>query len=291
MNRFLLKYFLFFTLTLTVFTASAEFGIPDLNNRPIVDQADILTPNEENTLNTMLMAFADSSGSQIAIFTFNSLDGYSIEEIGIKTAEKWKIGRENIDDGIIILVAKQDRKIRIEVGYGLEGAIPDIYAKQIIDNIIKPNFKNGNFYSGLQQASSSIIQLINGEDLPELNSDNFSDQPPFIMGVVFSFFITLILSSIFFSKLQKKKGLKGVLTLILGVFIGLIIFSLAQGFIGGLFAAIIGSGVSSGGGSRGRRTGGWYVGGGHSGFGGGGFGGGFSGGGGGFGGGGASGGW
>lgn len=268
----------------------AQVNIPELNNRPIVDQANLIPETQENSFNRELMAFADSMGSQIAIFIFNDLNGDVIENVGIKAAEKWQIGRKGIDDGVIILVAKNDRKIRIEVGYGLEGALTDALSKRIIENIIKPNFRNGQFYLGLHESTQVIMSVIKGEELPEFNENHHSESTPFIVGAVFCFFITFILSAIFLSKLYKKKGLKAILTVILGLVVGLFLFSFLQGLIGGLFAAFIGLGVKPGGGRGGRYYGGYSSFGSGSSFGGG-FGGGFSGGGGSFGGGGASGGW
>lgn len=290
MKKISLKYSLLFLSLLSATLIVAQINIPDLNNRPIVDQADLIPEAQENSFNRELMAFADSLGSQIAIFTFNDLNGDVIENVGIKTAEKWKVGRKGIDDGVIILVAKNDRKVRIEVGYGLEGALTDALSKRIIENIIKPNFRNGQFYLGLHESTQVIMSVIKGEDLPEFNEAPHSEGIPFIAGAVFCFFITLILSSILFSKLYKKKMLKGGLTIILGILVGLFLFSIVQGFVGGLFAMIIGLGVKPGGGRGGRYYGGYSNFGSGSSFGGG-FGGGFSGGGGSFGGGGASGGW
>lgn len=291
MQNFSLKYLFIFISLLSFNLTQAEVVIPELNNRPIVDLANLITENQEKSFNRELMAFADSTGSQLVIFTFNSLNGDAIENVGIQAAEKWKIGREGVDDGIIILIAKDDRKMRIEVGYGLEGALTDALSKRIIENVLKPNFRNGQFYLGLHEASQIIMSVIKGEKLPEVDPSEFSGENPFIVGVVFTFFITFILSALFLSRLEKKKMRKGILTIVIGLIVGLLFFSLLQGILGGIFATFIGLGVRPGGGNERYRSSGYSSFGSGSSFGGGGFGGGFSGGGGSFGGGGASGGW
>lgn len=296
MNRILLKYFLFLTLSFSSLFGYAEVEIPELNNRPIVDLANLIPENQEKAFNRELMAFADSTGSQIVIFTFNSLDGDAIENVGIQAAEKWKIGRGGIDDGVIILVAKDDRKMRIEVGYGLEGALTDALSKRIIENVMKPNFRNGQFYLGLHEATQVIISVINGEGFPEGSSSEMDTlQNHFTASMLILIFANMFFS-IFFTGMIDKTKIAMLVTFIGGLIIGGVFFSLIKGIISGVITALIRSkmdfndpGTLGGGGSGGY--GGWIIGGG-SGFGSsGGFGGGFSGGGGGFGGGGASGGW
>ena len=292
MNRYLSKYLTVLFLITALFSF-AQIEVPPLNNRPIVDLADILSENEEQSLNQELMAFADSTGSQIAILTVTDLEGEAIEELGIRTADKWKIGRKGIDDGVIIIVAKNNRKVRLEVGYGLEGALTDALSRRIIENIIVPDFKNGQFYLGLQEASHAIMAIINGEELPEhVASQSESDN--FIGGILFLTVITIFIS-IIFTGFIKKKPLAAIITLIIGIGVGVFMVNILKGIIAGILAALFRLVTSfddkNRGGGYTRRSGGWYYGGsGRSSFGGGGFGG-FSGGGGGFGGGGASGSW
>lgn len=124
------------------------------------DLADILTDDQESNLRELLKSLEDSIGSQLAILTIDSLGEFTIEEYSIQVAESWQIGRANYDDGILIMLAMKDRKIRIEVGYGLELIIRDEIAKKIIDSTIVPEFRSGNFHGGLTQASTEIINLI-----------------------------------------------------------------------------------------------------------------------------------
>jgi uncharacterized protein len=200
-------------------------------------------------------------------------------------AEEWQIGRGGVDDGVLLLIAKDDRKVRIEVGYGLEGAIPDAYAKRIIENIIIPNFRQGQFYNGIENGIGAIIGLIEGEELPEV-----TQAPPSTMGMKNeSIFMTLIIFGVIvlsiLKALIKKSKYKWAAVSLASILAGLIFGSLIFGGIGFAISSFIM--FSSGSSGRGGR----YYGGGFSSGSGSFGGGGFSGGGGSFGGGGASGGW
>lgn len=139
--------------------------IPALNSA-VTDLTQTLSAEEQAALNQKLTQFSQQSGSQIAILILPTTQPEEISQFGIRLAEAWKIGREKQDDGVIVIVAKQDRKMRIEVGYGLEGAIPDAVAKRIIAEQLAPAFKQGQFYQGLHLATDSLIKLIQGEQLP-----------------------------------------------------------------------------------------------------------------------------
>lgn len=134
---------------------------------PVIDYTNTLSEVNKNRINNQIRQFSDSLGSQIGVLILSTTGELTIEELGLKVAEEWVLGRENIDDGVLLLVAKDDRKMRIEVGYGLEGAIPDIYAKRIIENDIAPRFREGDFDGGISAAVESLILLIEQEDLPE----------------------------------------------------------------------------------------------------------------------------
>ncbi len=163
MRRFLL----FIPFILLSFCVSAQIDkvIPKKPNPPrlVNDFANILTAEQEHALENKLVAYNDSTSSQIAVVTINSLEGYDIAEYGIALGREWQVGGKEFSNGIVLLVAKDDRKVRIEVGYGLEGAIPDITGKAIIDNDITPNFKLGNYYRGLDKATDDIIKAAAGE--------------------------------------------------------------------------------------------------------------------------------
>jgi uncharacterized protein len=140
--------------------------IPDLRQR-VTDEVQLLGEQERQMLESKLAQFEERKGSQIALLLVGSTQPETIEQYGIRVAEVWKLGRDGVDDGILLLVAVQDRKLRIEVGYGLEGAVTDAYSKRIIEQIIKPSFQQGQFYLGLDQGVDALIALVDGEDLPE----------------------------------------------------------------------------------------------------------------------------
>src|SRR5436190_24050311 len=145
--------------------ALANVAVPPLVGR-VVDQTGTLSSGDVATLNQTLRYFEARKGSQIAVLIVPSTDGEAIEQFSLRVAETWKIGRKKIDDGALLVIAKADRHLRIEVGYGLEGALTDVTAKRIIDEIITPKFKSGDFAGGVSDGINRVIALINGEKLP-----------------------------------------------------------------------------------------------------------------------------
>lgn len=131
--------------------------------RLVVDNANVLSPEQREILEQQLVALDDSTSNQICIVTIPTLDDYPIEDYAVKLFRSWGIGNKKTNNGVLILVAAQDRKMRIEVGYGLEGAIPDITTGSIIDNDMKPNFRKGDFYRGLSNAVNSLSKAAAGE--------------------------------------------------------------------------------------------------------------------------------
>lgn len=155
-------------LLLSVLTSQAAdrlVDIPTLQS-PVTDLTQTLSVEEQAALNQKLTQFSQQSGSQVAVLLLPSTQPEEISQFGIRLADAWKIGREKQDDGVIVIIAKNDRKMRIEVGYGLEGAIPDAIAKRIISEQMSPAFKQGQFYQGLDLATDTLIKLIQGERLP-----------------------------------------------------------------------------------------------------------------------------
>lgn len=265
-------------------------AIPKLERR-VTDLTSTLTSSDINSLETKLKSFEETKGSQIAVLIVPTTQPEEIEQYAIRVVDEWKLGREGIDDGVLILVAKGDRKVRVEVGYGLEGAIPDIYAKRIVENIILPDFRNGQFDAGIEEGVNATIDLINGEDLPVVTSNKTNVKRHGSKFGIFGFIIMFVILS-FVGQLVKAKWAKVLIAILAAVLIAWIISSIAIGLVSLVVSIFALFGKSGRGGGGGYYGGGRYYGGGSS-FGGGssgGFGG-FSGGGGGFGGGGASGGW
>lgn len=255
-------------------TAFAEVAIPSLEHR-VTDQTGTLTTEQQAALENRLADFERQKGSQIAVLIVPTTQPEDIAQYSIRVVEQWKLGRKNVDDGILLLVAKNDRTTRIEVGYGLEGVIPDAIAKRIIEEIMVPRFRQGDFAGGINAGVDRLIGLINGEPLPE-------PEPPGI-GKLDDYFLPLVLVAIVSGFILRAIFGQFLGGLINGSLVGLVIWLLGAGLIVALFIGFWAFLVAQGN-SRNFRGG----------FGGGGFsggGGGFSGGGGGFGGGGASGSW
>lgn len=144
---------------------AALVPVPALQTR-VTDLTQTLHADQQAQLESTLAAFEQETGSQIAVLIVPTTQPEAIEQFSIRVVDSWKLGRKQQDDGVLLLVAKNDRKMRIEVGYGLEGAIPDVIAKRIIAEIMAPYFRQGDFYGGILQATGQIMRLIKGERLP-----------------------------------------------------------------------------------------------------------------------------
>lgn len=270
---------LLFALLLCGFSAKAEVAVPPVAR--VSDQTGTLTPADVAALERTLADFEALRGSQIAVLMVPSTAPETVEQYALRVAEAWKLGRKGVDDGVLLLVAKNDRALRIEVGYGLEGVLTDIAAKRIVSDVIAPRFREGDYAGGLRAGVDRMMRLIEGEPLPppkRASSDGqggLEQYAPLLLVVAF--------------------GLGGVLRAMLGRLPGALATGGVVGFIAwivigllpvAIFAGIVALFITLFGGGRGIGGGGWG-----GGYGGGGGGGGFSGGGGGFGGGGASGRW
>lgn len=158
---------IFFALILSLFGLGvfAQENMPKRPSPPrlVNDFTNTLTAAQIQDLENKLVAYDDSTSSQLAVVLVKSLEGYDIAEYGLKLGREWGIGGKEFSNGILLLVAIDDRKVRIETGYGLEGAIPDITAKHIIEESITPNFKEGNYYRGIDQGTDDIIRAAAGE--------------------------------------------------------------------------------------------------------------------------------
>jgi len=276
-------------LTFSLLAGAEDAPVPALNGR-VVDVAGALTPEQKSELEAKLAAFEQRKGSQIAVLVVGTTFPEPIEAYSIRVAEAWKIGRKTADDGVLVVIAKSDRVMRLEVGYGLEGAIPDAVAKRLIEEAFTPRFRADDFYGGLNEGVDRLIRVIDGEPLPEPATAR-SDTGTRSLETYFVLFLAIVFA--IGGALRAMLGrlpaaaLVGAGTGVLAWFIAApIVVAVLVGIVG-FFLTLLGGAM--GGFPRGGRGGGW----GGGGFGGGGFGGGggFSGGGGGFGGGGASGRW
>lgn len=266
--------------------------VPPLKSR-VTDQTNTLSETEKRNLESKLSSFEQSKGSQVAVLVIPTTGDETIEQYGIRVADTWKIGREGVDDGVIFLVAMQDRKMRIEVGYGVEGAIPDALAKRIISQIVTPEFRAGHFYDGINDGVDAIISLVNGEELPLASSQGnrgtggSAPKVSYLL-IILGLIVFGTINAVLKSKIGKVPG--ALITAALIFVLSWFIINIVTAITATIIMSLIFNLPHGGGRGGGYRGGGGFYGGGFSS--GGGFsGGGFSGGGGGFGGGGASGGW
>src|SRR4051812_46438307 len=147
------------------YAAVADVAVPPLTGR-VVDKTGTLSSGDIATLDQTLKNFEARKGSQVAVLIVPTTQPETIEQYSLRVAEAWKIGRKKIDDGAILVVAKDDRKLRIEVGYGLEGALTDVTAKRIVDEVITPKFRSGDFAGGISDGVDRMLRVIEGEPLP-----------------------------------------------------------------------------------------------------------------------------
>ncbi|HEX5337152.1 MAG TPA: YgcG family protein [Gallionella sp.] len=261
--------------------ASAEILVPSLTQR-ITDLTATLDAQQKQTLDATLAAFEAKKGAQLAVLIVPTTQPETIEQFGIRVVEAWKLGRKGVDDGALLLVAKDDRALRIEVGYGLEGVLNDATAHRIVDEVIVPRFKRGEFYPGIDAGLGAMMKVIDGEPLPPPKRAAASGKFDIESLLFIAFGLVVVVGGMLRAMLGRFPA-----ALLVGGGLGLLawltVAPLLIALLAGLAAFVF---VLLGGGS-GRGFGGY----GGGGFGGGMGGGGFGGGGGGFGGGGASGRW
>jgi len=296
---------LFFALLLCwPFAASADVAVPEFKGY-VVDQTGTLSAGDIDKLTQRLKDLHTRKGSQVAVLIVPTIKPETIEQFSIRAAETWKVGRRKIDDGALLVVAKDDRKLRIEVGYGLEGALPDVTARRIIDEFIVPRFKDDDFAGGISAGVDRIIRIVDGEPLPAPRPEaSHGIDPDAAFNVIFSPFGLIgyvAAAALFRALLGRLLGAGATAAVVAAIFwfvVGSIAVSIMFGFVAfmvamfgdSFFAASQqasrgGRGGYGGGWSSGSSGGSWSSGSSDSG-------GGFSGGGGGsFGGGGASGSW
>lgn len=249
---------------------------------PVMDTANMLQPATRAELNQQLLAFSRQHGSQIIVLTVPAISPETPFDYATRVMDSWKPGRKGIDDGVLLLLVRNEHKTFLAPGRGLEGAIPDVYAKRILDDVLRPQLRANNADGGVREAVNQLEKLINGEKLPAQQSahQESDDSGSTIFGILLLIFIAgSFLKNIFGNTLGS--AIVGFLVLSFGWYSGWSLFAAIIGAILAFIIALIFAGNIFIGGSGGGRGG----------FGGGSGGGGFSGGGGGYGGGGASGSW
>lgn len=271
-------------LLVSSFSFAQQIAVPALHER-VTDLTQTLSAQDSDALSQKLQAFEASKGSQIAILIIPTTGEETIEQLSIRIVDEWKLGRKNIDDGALILVAKNDRRMRIEVGRGLEGALPDVIAARIVREYMRPAFRNEDYVGGINLAVDKIISVVQGEELPpppeQESSGDFSNSS--IFGLPLLAWIAILAIGMIVSKIAGAWiGRGGVaatsiaaatfagtpigIALVLGVVMPLILSILLTRGFWDILAIVLHSG---GGGDGGRSGGGGFSGGGGS-FGGGG---------------------
>lgn len=226
--------------------ALAEPDFPKLSGR-VVDNANMLTTGTERALNQKLAAHEQATGNQVVVVTLKDLQGENIEDYGYQLGRHWGIGQKGKDNGALLIIAEQEREMRIEVGYGLEGQLTDAVSAQIIFQIISPAFKQGQFDAGVTQGVDAMIKVLGGAALPQRQAQGQStkNKPPALGGLLMLFVILMMIGG--------GGGRRGLLG---GLMLGSILGSSHRGGFGG---GGFGGGFGGGGGGfgGGGASGGW----------------------------------
>ena len=232
-------------------SALALVAVPALSGR-VVDQTGTLAAGDIASLTQTLKDLETRKGSQIAVLIVPTTDGEAIEQFSLRVAEAWKIGRKKIDDGALLVIAKNDRRLRIEVGYGLEGALTDATTKRIIDEDITPKFKSGDFAGGVSAGVERMVRIADGEKLPEPEPPHWQDSQSFNPEDLFNPF--LIIPAIFFGGLLRGlmgrllgSAAAGALTALIAWFlVGSVLAAVIAGVLASLFVLISNGFASAG---------------------------------------------
>lgn len=236
-------------LLASTFSVQAQPEFPELSGR-VVDRADMLTASTESRLTEMLARHEEATTEQVVVVTLPDLQGYAIDEFGYQLGRHWGIGQAEEDNGALLIVAAEERRIRIEVGYGLEGRLTDAQASVIIRDVISPPFKEGDFEAGIAAGTEAILQVLGGEPLEASATETraASEEPP--RGPLSTLFFVFVIVVMTF--LRSGRGLLG--GLLLGSALG---SGRARG--GGLGGGLGGGGFGGGGGGfgGGGASGGW----------------------------------
>lgn len=231
--------------------------IPALSS-PVTDLTATLTPDQKRSLEHTLQEFETRKGSQIAVLIIPTTQPEAIEQFSLRVVESWQLGRKKVDDGVLFLIAKEDRRMRIEVGYGLEGGLNDAVAKRIVSEVVTPFFKSNDFYDGVQSGVNAIIAVVDGEKLPahsvseavQNTGDSFGDL--FVIVLFGAVFVGNILRSLL-GPMRAGLLTTVLLTPIVWFLQGNLLVSLIAAGIAGLLVLL---GVRSGGGGFGGSSGG-----------------------------------
>ena len=248
-------------------SAAAEVAVPPLKAR-VTDLTGTLTREQQASLEQELAQFEARKGAQIGVLLLPTTKPEAIAQFAVRVQEVWRLGRKGIDDGVLLVVARDDRALRIEVGYGLEGVLPDAIAKRIIEEDITPPFRQGDFYAGISAGITRIMNVIDGEPLPPPRQGKPAGEPSRLNWLFPAFMMLMIgrgLANALFGRLIGSGVTGGVLGWLVWMFAGSLLAAIAVGVVAFLFS--MASGVSGGRMPRGwgggfPSSGGWSSGGG-----------------------------
>jgi len=245
------------------FAAAADVAVPPLSGR-VVDQTGTLSSGDIASLTQALESLEERKGSQVAVLIVPTTAPETIEQYSIRVAEAWKIGRKKIDDGALLVVAKNDRHLRLEVGYGLEGSLTDATSRRIIDEDITPKFKAGDFAGGITAGVNRMIRIIDGEQLPAPEPPHWQSPGSFSIDPLNPFLIipVLLLGGLMRATLGRLIGSAatgGLVALVAWYLFGSLLAAALAGVIAAIFVMFSG-GTSAAPGRRGMG-GGWAGGG------------------------------
>src|SRR5947207_5490910 len=246
--------------------AAADVAVPPLSGR-VVDTTGTLSSGDIAAQSQRLLDFRKRKGSQIAVLTVPTTAPETIEQYSIRAAETWKIGRKQIDDGALMVIAKNDRHLRIEVGYGLEGALTDVTTRRIIDEVITPKFKSSDFAGGVSAGINRMIRVIDGEPMPAPEPPHWKNSTSFDPTDLFNPFLiipVLLVGGLMRSMLGRLVGSAaagGLVTLVAWFLFGSLLAAVLAGVIASVFVMFGDSITSPQPAGRRGGSGGWAGGG------------------------------
>ncbi|KUZ69050.1 hypothetical protein WI36_20915 [Burkholderia ubonensis] len=228
--------------------ARADVQVPSLVAR-VTDETGTLTSEQKAAVEQTLKAFETRKGTQISVLIVPTTEPESIEQFSMRVVEQWKLGRKNVDDGVLLIVAKNDHALRIEVGYGLEGVLTDATSNRIIDDVIVPRFRDGDFYGGISAGTDSIMRVVSGEPLPPpQRRQHASDGAGRLLPVLF--LLTVMAGGLLravFGRLPGAFVTGGVIGVLAWILSGAIFVAVAAGLMAWVFT-LLGSGMGAVGG-------------------------------------------
>ena len=242
--------------------AWGQFTIPEKPQKQtsVYDYIGLLPASQSKALEQKLIRYSDSTSTQIVVAIISSTEGENINYLGAQWGQKWGIGQADEDNGVLILLARDDRRIAINTGYGVEGSLTDLMSKRIIESVIIPEFKNGDYYRGLDKGVDAIFQVLNGEFQEERT---FDKNPKFPKKIFFLILIFIIIMVILSRKNRNNRGGRGGGRKGLDIWDMIILSNMGRssrssgGFGGGFGSGGFGGGFGGGGFGGGGASGGW----------------------------------